>query len=57
LIERELEQMTEQIKSVIQSLNSNQVLVVVALSFHKRARNFAYNGVLFRVENLIPLME
>lgn len=28
LIERELEQMTEQIKSIIHSLNSNQVKVV-----------------------------
>jgi hypothetical protein len=34
LIERELEQMTEQIKSIIHSLNSNQVKDAVDLLFY-----------------------
>lgn len=58
LIERELEQMTEQIKSVIQSLNSNQVLVVSCSFILIKEQEILLTMVfLFRVESMIPLME
>jgi hypothetical protein len=62
LIERELEQMTEQIKSIIQTVNANQVNALIQC-FHSELGFFqqmptveTYLLVSFREENLMQLM-